>query len=97
YIFQLHFLSSAAKGIPLQLMYQLYQAVAVSKMLYAVNLWFSVHWDGIDKLQHGSIRVTKQISMVQCITTITITGATRSTAKDLLEVHANLLLPTLLL
>ncbi|KAG2066814.1 hypothetical protein BDR04DRAFT_1167518 [Suillus decipiens] len=88
YVLQLHHLSSAAKGIPLQLMHQLYQAVAVPKMLYAVDLCFSlVHQEGTDKLQHSSIRVAKKISMVQHIATIAITGAMRSTAMDLLESH----------
>jgi hypothetical protein len=41
YVLQLHCLSTSAKGIPLRLMRQLYQAVAIPKMLYAADLWFS--------------------------------------------------------
>jgi hypothetical protein len=41
YILQLRRLSATTKGLLLRLMRQLYQAVAVPKMLYAVDLWFS--------------------------------------------------------
>ena len=40
YILQLKRLSSVANGIPLSLMCQLYRAVAVTKMLYTVDVWF---------------------------------------------------------
>jgi len=36
YVLQLHRLSATSKGLPLRLMRQLYQAVALPKMLYAV-------------------------------------------------------------
>lgn len=98
YVFQLRRLSSTAKGIPLQLMRQLYQAIAVPKMLYAADLWFSpVYREGTDKLQRGSVGVAKHISSVQRIAALAITGALRSTATDILEAHANLLPATLLL
>ncbi|KAG2063420.1 hypothetical protein BDR04DRAFT_940490, partial [Suillus decipiens] len=41
YVLQLRRLSSSAKGLPLRLMRQLYLAVALPKMLYAADLWFS--------------------------------------------------------
>lgn len=79
-------------------MRQLYQAVAVPKMLYAVDLWFSpVYQEGTDTLQRGSVGVAKRISSVQRIAALAITGAMRSTATDVLETHANLLPATLLL
>lgn len=40
YVFQLFRLSSTSTGIPLSLMRQLYLAVALPKMLYAVDLWY---------------------------------------------------------
>lgn len=98
YVFQLRRLSTAAKGLPLHLMRQLYQAVAVPKMLYAADLWFTPSFrEGSDILQRGSIGVAKRLTSVQRIAALAITGAMKSTATDLLEVHANLLPIPLLL
>jgi hypothetical protein len=61
YVLQLCHLSTATKGILLRLMQQLYQAIAILKMLYAADLWFSsVHKEGTDNLQWGSIGITKK-------------------------------------
>jgi len=98
YVLQLRRLSTATKGLPMQLMRQLYQAVALPKMLYAADLWFSPSYrDGSDTLQRGSIGVAKKLTSVQRIAALAITGALRSTATDLIETHANLLPITLLL
>jgi ribonuclease HI len=98
YVLQLRRLSAATKGIPMKLMRQLYQAIAVPKMLYAADLWFSpVYRDGSDTLQRGSMGVAKKLTTIQRIAALAITGAMRSTATDLLEIHANLLPVTLLL
>ncbi|OJA18739.1 hypothetical protein AZE42_12536 [Rhizopogon vesiculosus] len=98
YILQLRRLSSSSKGLPMRLMRQLYQAVALPKMLYAADLWFSpILRENTNSLQHGSIGVAKRISSIQRIATLAITGALRSTATDVLEAHANLLPAILLL
>jgi hypothetical protein len=79
-------------------MRQLYQATAVPKMLYAADLWFTLaHHEGTDTLQRGSLGVAKKLTSIQRIAAIAITGAMRSTATDVLEVHTNLLPMTLLL
>ncbi|KIK32791.1 hypothetical protein CY34DRAFT_42336, partial [Suillus luteus UH-Slu-Lm8-n1] len=79
YILQLRRLSSAAKGIPLRLMRQLYQAVAAPKMLYAADLWFNPTFrDGSDTLQRGSVGVAKRLSSVQRLAALSITGAMRT-------------------
>jgi len=51
----------------------------------------------IHTLQRGSMGIAKKITTIQRIAALTITGAMRSTATDLLEVHTNLLPVTLLL
>jgi hypothetical protein len=76
-------------------MRQLYQAVAIPKMLYVADLWFSlVHREGTNNLQWGSIGIAKKLSSIQCIAALAITGAMKTTATNLLEVHANLLVTT---
>jgi hypothetical protein len=98
YVLQIRRLSTMAKGIPTHLMRQLYQAVAIPKMIYAADLWFSpAYRDGSDTPQKGSLGTAKRLTSVQRIALLTITGAMRSTATDLLEVHANVLPITLLL
>lgn len=73
YIFQLCHLSSTSTGIPLSLMHQIYLAVALPKMLYAVDLWFCPlfisNWDA---KQCGSIGVAKHIGRVQQIAALSI-------------------------
>lgn len=98
YVLQLRRLSASAHGLPLHLMCQLYLAIAVPKMLYAVDLWFSpIFCSSTNTLQRGSIGVAKHISSVQRLAAIAITSAMRTTATDALKVHANLLPTTLLL
>jgi hypothetical protein len=98
HVMQIRRLSTMTKGIPMRLMRQLYQAVAIPKMLYAADLWFTPAFkDGSDTPQRGSLGTAKHLNTVQCIALLAITGAMRSTATDLLEVHANTLPITLLL
>jgi len=79
-------------------MRQLYQAVAVPKMLYAADLWFSpMYRTGMNSLQRGSIGVARRLSSIQRIAAIAIMGAMKSTASDIMEAHANLLPTSLLL
>ncbi|OJA12400.1 hypothetical protein AZE42_10041 [Rhizopogon vesiculosus] len=92
YIMQLRRLTTMSKGIPLCLMRQLYQAMAVPKMLYAADLWFTPAFrDGSDIPQHGSLGVVRRLTSVQRIAAISMTGVMRSSATDTLEAHANLL------
>lgn len=98
YVLQLRRLSSSAKGLPLRLMRQLYMAVAIPKLLYAADLWFSpVYREGSNVLQRGSVGVVKRLSTVQRLAAVAITGALRTTATDIMEAHANLLPIPLLL
>lgn len=76
YVFQLKQLSTTAKGIPLRQMRQLYQAVALPKMTYAADLWFTPSFrEGTDTLQRGSVGIAKRLSSVQHIAALAITGA----------------------
>jgi hypothetical protein len=76
YVCQLRRLSTTAKGIPLQLMRQLYQATAVPKMLYAASLWFTpVYQNGSDHPLRGSMGVARRLSTVQRMAAVSMTGA----------------------
>jgi hypothetical protein len=63
---QIRRLSTMTKGIPLRLMRQLYQAIAIPKMLYAADLWFTPAFhDGSDTPEKGSLGVAKRMTTVQ--------------------------------
>lgn len=92
YVFQLRRLSSTSMGMPLSLMRQLYLAVALPKMLYAIDLWYRPLFIGDgDTPQRGSIGVVRRLARVQRIAALSITGAMHTTATDTLEAHAKLL------
>jgi hypothetical protein len=98
YTLQLRRLSSTATGMPIKLARQLYQVVAIPKMLYTADVWFTpAYWEGSDIAQRGSLGVARKMTTVQRIAAIAITGAMKTTATDVLEAHANLLPITLLL
>ena len=58
YTIQLKRLSTASNGIPLALMHWLYLAIAIPKMLYAVDVWYRPIYIGKDnETQPGSISI----------------------------------------
>jgi hypothetical protein len=76
----------------------LVQVIAIPKMLYAADPWFTPAFrEESNKPQQGSLGIAKKLTSVQCLATIMMTGAMRSTATDVLEVHANILPVTLAL
>ncbi|KAG1798411.1 uncharacterized protein BJ212DRAFT_1237881, partial [Suillus subaureus] len=91
YVFQLWRLGTTTKGIPLQLMHQLYQAVVVPKMLYATDLVQSDSKDDSEPEPGALSAVACKLSTVQHIAALAMTGAMRSTATDIVEAHTNLL------
>lgn len=79
-------------------MRQLYLTVAVPKFTYGANLWFRpIYCNNLTKEQRGSIGIAKRLAKVQRIAALSITGAMRTTATDVLNNHANLLPVPLLL
>lgn len=91
-------LSTPSKGIPTRLMRQLYQSVAIPKMTYGASVWFNpLHPSPRSVRNLGSVAASKQVAKVQRIATLTITGALRDTATDVLDAHAFTLPAPLLL
>jgi len=84
-------LTKPSTGVRLKLMRQLYLAVGVPKMTYALDVWYTPPHKGIGKKRNsGSVTALRQMSKIQRIATIAITGALRSTATDTLDAHANI-------
>ena len=77
--------SISAKG-----MRQLYTAITIPKMTYVANIWYMLpHYpSATSKRQTGSVKFTQKLTSAQCCMTITMLGAMRSTAGDVLNTHA---------
>jgi hypothetical protein len=88
-------LAKKSSGVNSKLMRRLYLAVAVPKLTYAADVWYTpIHLaEGLTK-RCESVGVTKQLARVG---TLAICGAMRTTATDTLDLHANLLPTELLL
>ena len=73
-------------------MRQLYRAVAVPKILYAVDIWLTpVHRKLHARKSSSLVSATNRFVSLQCTAALAITGALRSTATDVLNLHAGLL------
>ena len=92
YSLQLHRLTTASKGLPLTLMWQLYTSVAIPKLLYAIDVWFTpLYTTNNDEICQGSITAMKKLNEVQHIALLSMTRALWTTATDVLKAHTNLL------
>ena len=91
-------LARTASGLSAKGMRQLYTAIAVPKMTYAADIWYTIPYypNTESKRKSGSVQFTKRVTSAQRSMTIAILGAMRSTAGDVLDVHAFLPPPHLL-
>ena len=93
-----HCLARPAASISPRQMHQLYQAVAVPSFTYAADVWFtSICRDSGDERFRGSIGTVCQLATVQCMATVAVMAALCTSASDIMEAHANLMLIELLL
>jgi ribonuclease HI len=85
-------------GISAKGMRQLYTAVAIPKMSYAADVWYTLpHYPNESSQKRlGSVKFTQKLTSAQRRATITMMGAMRTTAGDVLNVHAFLPPPHLL-
>ena len=84
-------LAHHATGISPCQMWQLYQAVVVPSFSYAADVWFlPIERPTGCKMARGSVGVAPRLTSVQRIATMAITGALRTSATDILEVHTHL-------
>ena len=79
-------------------MQQLYNAVAVPKMTYAADVWYTPVYLHAGRERHcSSVGITSRLASVQCLASTAIMGTLHSTVTDVLDLHANLLLVELML
>jgi len=73
-------------------MHQLYITVALPKILYGIDIWYTPpHQKPGKKCRSGSVGPLRKLESSQRIATLAITGALRTTPSDALNVHANVL------
>jgi len=92
WIMQLRWLTKISTGINAKLLRQLYISVAIPKMTYALDLWYTPPTKPIGSQRNvGSVGVLRQMQKLQRLATLSIVGGMRSTPTDLLDAHAGLL------
>lgn len=90
YVAQIRRIARTTKGIKGEYVRRLYVAVAVPKMCYAADVWFTPIRNDIKGRRGGSRAFAKQLASVQRAAAILITGAMRTSPGDLLDLHADL-------
>jgi hypothetical protein len=91
-------LARQSASINSKFMRRLYIAVAVPKLTYAADVWYTpIHHEEGHSRRGGSVGITNQIARVQRMGTLAITGALHSTATDVADLHVNILPIDLLL
>ncbi|KAL4063164.1 hypothetical protein J3A83DRAFT_4076049, partial [Scleroderma citrinum] len=92
YTLLLRRLSSSLWDIPVKLMHQLYQSVAIPRATYAVAIWIQPLFSHMSPtLLKGSKGIASKLVLTQRTTTIAITGAMRTVPTDSLNILANLI------
>ncbi len=84
-------LARPASGIKLQLMQQMYNAVAVPKITYVADMWYTPKHKKVGATKNSrSVGITNRLASVQRMATLAITGAMRTMATDTLDLHAGI-------
>ena len=92
WILQYRRLTRPTTGVSNKLMRQLYLAVALPKITYGLDIWYSPPLKPPGATRNtGSVGTLRCLQKVQCTATLAITGALGTTPTDLLDAHAGVL------
>jgi ribonuclease HI/exonuclease III len=92
WLLQFRRLTRPTTGVSSKLMRRLYLAVALPKITYGLDVWYSPPNKPIGAINNsGSVGTLKSLQKLQRIATLAITGGLRSTPTDLLDAHAGVL------
>ena len=95
---QFHCLTKPSTGIRSRFMRQLYCAVAIPKFTYTADIWYApVICRSQQAKATRSVGVTKRLASIQHMAITAILGALHTTATDVMEAHANIMLIKLLM
>jgi hypothetical protein len=91
-------LTKIASGLSAKLMRRLYITVAIPKMTYGLDIWYTPPNKPVGKKKNtGSVKALKELSKLQRLATTAINGAFKTSPTDLLDTHSVLLPMPLLL
>ena len=85
-------LTRLSTGPSVKLMCQLYISVAIPKMTYALDIWYTPPTKPLSHRRSvGSVGVLRQMVKLQRMASLSIVGGMKSTPTDLLDTHTGLL------
>jgi ribonuclease HI len=92
WILQYRRLTRPSTGVGSKLMRQLYLAVALPKITYGLDVWYTPPSKPAGSTKNtGSVGVLRNLEKAQRLATTAITGTLRSAPTDLIDAHAGLL------
>ena len=91
WIMQYRRLTKVNSGVSSKLMRQLYLAVALPKITYGLDVWYTPPTKPAGYTKNiGSVGILRNLQKVQRLATTAITGTLRSTPTDLIDAHAGI-------
>ncbi|KZV95075.1 hypothetical protein EXIGLDRAFT_611043 [Exidia glandulosa HHB12029] len=90
YVSAISRLARTTKGVSGEIARRLYVAVAVPRMTYAGDVWFTPVRELPNGRLSGSVGFTRRLAQVQRVAATRITGAMRTSPGDLLDIHSDL-------
>lgn len=91
-------LTKQISGLSAKFMRRLYIMVAVPKMTYRLDIWYTPPYKELGKKRNtGSVKALREFSKLQRMATLAITEALHTAPTDLLDAHAGLLPADLML
>jgi ribonuclease HI len=91
-------LTKPFSGMSASFMRRLYITVAIPKMTYGLDVWYTPpNKQAGKKRNSGSVKALRELGKLQRMATLAINGALRTSPTDLLDAHAGLLPVDLLL
>lgn len=91
-------LTKPSLGLSASFMRRLYITVAIPKMTYGLDVWYTPpHKPAGKRRNTGSVKALREFGKLQRLATIAINGALRTSPTDLLDAHSGLLPIDLLL
>ena len=92
WILQYRRLTRPSTGVRSKLMRQLYLAVALPKITYGIDIWYTPPSKPAGQVRNsGSAGVLRSLKKVQRIAALAITGTLRTSPNDYVDVHAGIL------
>src|ERR1700678_2023199 len=92
WILQFRRLTRPSTGVKSKLMRQLYLAVALPKVLYGIDVWYTPPTKSAGQARNsGSAGVLRSLQKVQRIAALAITGVLRTSPNDFVDAHAGIL------